>query len=78
MLGEAAAADGETDTFLGGRYRRLARRRGKLKAMVATPRSVLVIVWHLLTNRAARYHDLGASYHASRIDQYRKMCNHVR
>jgi transposase len=37
-----------------------------------------VIVWHLLTDRAARYRDLGASYHASRIDQNRKMRNHVR
>jgi transposase len=78
VLGEAAAAAGKTDSFLGERYRRLARRRGKLKALVAIARSILVIVWHLLTDRAARYHDLGASYHASRIDQNRKMRNHVR
>jgi transposase len=78
VLGEAAAAAGKTDTFLGERYRRLARRRGKLKALVAIARSILVIVWHLLTDRAARYHDLGAGYHASRIDQNRKMRNHVR
>jgi transposase len=78
VLGEAAAAAGKTDTFLGERYRRLARRRGKLKALVATARSILVIVWHLLTDRATRYRDLGASYHASRIDQNRKMRNHVR
>jgi transposase len=78
VLGEAAAAAGKTDTFLGERYRRLARRRGKLKAMVAIARSILVIVWHLLTDRSIRYHDLGASYHASRIDQNRKMRNHVR
>ena len=43
--GEAAAAAGKTGTFLGERYRRLARRRGKLKAMVAIARSILVIVW---------------------------------
>jgi transposase len=78
VLGEAAAAAGKTDTFLGERYRRLARRRGKLKALVATARSILVIVWHLLTDRAAHYRDLGASYHASRIDKNRKMRNHVR
>jgi transposase len=78
VLGEAAAADGKTDTFLGERYRRLARRRGKLKAMVAIARSILVIVWHLLTDRSTRYRDLGADYHASRIDQNRKMRNHVR
>jgi transposase len=78
VLGEAAAAAGRTDTFLGERYRRLARRRGKLKAMVATARSILVIVWHLLADRTTRYRDLGASYHATRIDQNRKMHNHVR
>ena len=78
ILGEAAAAAGKTDTFLGERYRRLARRRGKLKALVAIARSILVIVWHLLADRTARYHDLGAGYHASRTDKNRKMRNHVR
>ena len=37
MLGEAAVAD----TFLGERYRRIARRRGKKKAVVAVGRSIL-------------------------------------
>ena len=78
ILGEAAAAAGKTDTFLGERYRRLVKRRGKLKALVAIARSILVIVWHLLTDRAARYHDLGAGYYASRIDKDRKTRNHVR
>ena len=78
VLGEAAAAAGKTDTFLGERYRRLARRRGKLKALVAIARSILVIIWHLLADRATRYQDLGAGYHASRIDKNRKMRNHVR
>ena len=78
VLGEAAAAAGKTRTFLGERYRRLARRRGKLKALVAIARSILVIVWHLLTDRNTRYCDLGATYHASRIDKNRKMRNHIR
>jgi transposase len=39
VLGNAAAAAGKTDTFLGERYRRLARRRGKLKAVVAIART---------------------------------------
>ena len=78
VLGEAAAAASRTDTFLGERYRRLVRRRGKLKALVAVARSILVIVWHLLADPAARYRDLGASYHASRTDQNRKMRSHVR
>ena len=78
VLGEAAAAAGRTDTFLGERYRRLARRRGKLKALVAVARSILVIVWHLLADRAARFRDLGAGYYASRIDKHRKTRSHVR
>src|SRR5207248_11045905 len=78
MLGEAAAAAAKTDTFLGERYRRIVKRRGKLKALVAVARSILVIIWHLLTDRAARYHDLGAGYYTSRIDKDRKARNHIR
>ena len=78
ILGEAAAAAAKTDTFLGERYRRIVKRRGKLKALVAIARSILVIVWHLLTNPAARYHDLGPGYYTSRIDKDRKTRNHIR
>ena len=78
VLGEAAAAAAKTDTFLGERYRRLVKRRGKLKALVAIARSILVIIWHLLTDPAARYHDLGAGYYASRIDTDKKTRNHIR
>ena len=78
ILGEAAAAAGKTDTFLGERYRRIARRRGKLKALVAVARSILVIVWHLLADRAARYADLGGDYYAGQIDKNRKTRSHVR
>lgn len=78
ILGEAAAAAGKTDTFLGERYRRLVRRRGKLKALVAVARSILVIAWHLLSDRAARYADLGTDHYASKIDKDRKMRSHVR
>ncbi|KPI07734.1 hypothetical protein OV450_3544 [Actinobacteria bacterium OV450] len=35
-----------TDTFLGERYRRIVKRRGHMKALVAVARSILVIVWH--------------------------------
>ena len=59
ILGEAAAAAARTDTFLGERYRRIVKRRGKLKALVAVARSILVIIWQLLADPTARYHDLG-------------------
>jgi transposase len=77
VLGEAAAAAAKTDTFLGERYRRLIRRIGKPKALVAVARSILVIVWHLLADPTARFHDLGADYHANRIDKGRKTRNLV-
>jgi transposase len=78
VLGEAAAAAAKTDTFLGERYRRIVKRRGKLKALVAVARSILVIVWHLLADPAARYHDLGAGYWADRTDKDKKARNHIR
>ena len=77
VLGEAAAAAAKTDTFLGERYRRLVKRRGKLKALVAVARSILVIVWHLLADPTARFHDLGADFYASRIDKQRRIRNLV-
>jgi transposase len=78
VLGDAAAAAGKTDTFLGERYRRILRRRGKLKALVAIARTMLVIIWHLLADRAARYHDLGTDYYTSRLDTGRRARNHIR
>ena len=76
-LGEAAAAAARTDTFLGERYRRLVKRRGKLKALVAVARSILVIVWQLLSDPTARFHDLGPDYHTSRVVTERKIRNHI-
>jgi transposase len=78
VLGEAAAAAAKTDTFLGERYRRLVKRRGKLKALVAVARSILVIVWHLLADPTARFHDLGADYYTTRIGKDRKTRSHIR
>jgi transposase len=72
VLGEAAVAAARTDTFLGERYRRIARRRGKKKAVVAVGRSILVIIWHLLTDPEARYTDLGPDFHDKRNDPERR------
>ncbi|CCK58803.1 IS110 family transposase [Mycobacterium canetti] len=77
VLGEAAAVAARTDTFLGERYRRIVKRRGKLKALVAVARSILVIVWHLLADTTARFHDLGPDYYTSRVVTQRKLPNHI-
>jgi transposase len=52
-LGEVVAGTSRTNTFLGERYRRLARRRRKKRAIVALGNSVLTIVWHLGSNPQA-------------------------
>ena len=51
---------------------RIARRRGKAKAQVAVARSILVIIWHLLADPAARFTDLGAGYYQARTDKDRQ------
>ncbi|MEW1839409.1 transposase [Nonomuraea angiospora] len=75
VLGEAAVSAGKTNTFLGERYRCIARRRGKKRAIVAVGRS---IIWHLLSDPNARFIDLGADFHDTRIGPERKKRNHVR
>jgi len=78
VLGEAAVAASRTDTFLGERYRRLARRRGKKKAIVAVGRSILVIIWHLLNDPAAEFVDLGPDYYDQRRGTQRAVRSHIR
>ena len=77
-LGQAAVNASRTATFLGERYGRIARRRGKAKAQVAIARSILVIIWHLLANPEARFTDLGPGYYQTRLDTDRKLRNHLR
>jgi transposase len=62
-LGEAGMGAARTKTFLGARYHRLARRRGKRRALVAVGNSILVIAWHLLADPEARFTDLGPDWH---------------
>jgi transposase len=77
-LGQSANAAASTETFLGERYGRIARRRGKAIAQVAVARSILVIIWHLLSDKHARFTDLGADYHHNRTDKGRQIRNHIR
>lgn len=78
VLGEAAASAAKTNTFLGERYRRLVRRRGKPKALVAVARSILVITWHLLADPTARFNDLGSDFYDEHLHKDRKTRNLVR
>ena len=77
-LGEAAVGASRTPTFLGERYRRITRRRGKKNAVVAVGRSILVIAWHLLSDENATFHDLGPDWYDSKANLNRTTRNHVR
>ena len=68
---------GKTDTYLGEHYRRIPRRRGKQKAIVATARAILEIACILIADRAARFSDLGADYY-SRVDPARQTRDKIR
>jgi transposase len=61
-LGQSAMAAAKTDTRLGALYRRIARKRGKPKAIVAVSRVICEIAWILICDPAARYQELGPDY----------------
>ena len=78
ILGEAAVGAARTNTFLGERYRRIAKRRGKKRALVAVGRSILVIIWHLLADPDTPFHDLGPDFYNKRITDDHRKRNHIR
>ena len=61
-LTQAAWSAARTDTFLAARFRRLSRRLGKKKAIVAVAHTMIVAVWHVLANDR-NYHDLGSDWY---------------
>jgi transposase len=71
-LGEAAAGAARTkDTYLQARYRRLAGRRGKKRALVAVGHSILIATWHMITHETT-YSDLGPNRFLTRTDPDRQ------
>ena len=83
-LGIAAmsiARHATTSGYLGAKYRRVASRRGPMKAIVAVEHAILIAVWNMITTNTT-YHDPGADYFTQRnpakalqraIDQLTKM-----
>ena len=61
LVEAAHGAARSKDTYLAAQYARLARRRGRKKALVAVGHSILVIAYHLLTHNEC-YRDLGGNY----------------
>jgi transposase len=64
------------DNYLSAQYHRIARRRGKQKAIVAVSHSILVIIYHMLHDQKP-YSDLGADYF-DKLDTARIERHHVR
>jgi len=61
-LNQAAHGAAHTkNTYLAAQYRRLAKRRGKKKAIMAVAHSILVIAYHLI-QRKEPYRELGGDY----------------
>ncbi|MEI6622893.1 MAG: hypothetical protein WCP28_13390 [Actinomycetes bacterium] len=52
---------GALDTYLGAKYRRIAARRGPIKAIVALEHRMLIAIWNMITN--GEFHDDPGSDH---------------
>jgi transposase len=77
LLGEAAWAAARTKgTYLSAYYHRIARRRGKKKAIVALEHKLLVIIYHVLLTKKP-YSDLGADYF-DQLEKTRLQRHHIR
>lgn len=61
LVQAAWGASHKKDSYLAAQFRRLARRRGRTRALIAVGHSILVIVYHLLKNDCD-YCDLGGDY----------------
>lgn len=65
-LGTAGMAAAQSKgTYLSAKYRRIAARRGPMKALVAVEHSILVAVWNMLTNGEFD-RDPGVDYYTAR------------
>lgn len=77
ILGEVAwAAIRTKGTACGARYRRIARRQGKQKALVAVMHQILTVIYHVLRDQTP-YHELGPHYYQAH-DPQRQQQRHRR
>ena len=69
LMEAAHAAGKKKDSYLRAQYHRLVARRGKKKGAVAVGHTILVIAYHLITNKESFYQDLGVHYFDERDRQ---------
>jgi transposase len=75
-LVEAAwAAIRTKDCYLGVRFRRIRRRRGEQRALIAVAHTILVICWHILADDTV-YNEIGTDYLAGK-DQPERHRKHL-
>jgi transposase len=74
MVTAAIAAAKKRGSYFADKYRRLAAKRGKMRAAVAVAHKMLVAAYHMLANRSD-YRELGAGY----LDQlhHRRTANNL-
>ena len=65
LVQAAWAASHQKGTYLAAQYKRLVKRMGKKKALVAVGHSILVIAYHVVQTRT-KYQDLGGDYFGRR------------
>ena len=70
-------AAGKTQTREGARYRRLSRRRGKAKALVAVGNTQLKVYHALLFAPGTRYAGLGPDYYERQASTRRQIAHHI-
>ena len=76
MLAEVAWAIAHTkNNYLSAFYHRIARRRGKQKAIMALSHKILIILYHVLREKKP-YTDLGADYF-DQLDTTRIQRHHI-
>lgn len=72
LVQAAWAASHQKGTYRAAQYKRLVKRMGKKKALVAVGHSILVIAYHVLQTRTS-YQELGSDYFERRnVDKQRK------
>jgi transposase len=72
LVQAAWAASHQKETSLAAQYKRLVKRMGKKKALIAVGHSILVIAYHVLQTQRP-YQELGGEYFERRnVDKQRK------
>ena len=71
LVQAAWVASHQKETYLAAQYKRMVKRMGKKKALVAVGHTIVVIVWHVLKKKAS-YQELGGDYFDRRYKEQQK------